>query len=116
MFVSDSYTKHPLLFMNRESLLKTVALNKYVKCFLNKNASKHLHRQKNTFISNCLIIVREAHCHSQKVILQLVHRFHKGFVREFYITGFRGVIKLSAQVSTNNLQVIKISSICLWHK
>ena len=38
MFVSDSYTKHPLLFMNRESLLKTVALNKYVKCFLNKNA------------------------------------------------------------------------------
>ena len=54
-----------------ESLLITMALNKHVKCFLNKNTSKHPHRQKIAFISNCMIIVREGHCHSQKVILQL---------------------------------------------
>ena len=52
--------KTSIVIMNPESLLKTVALNKYVKCFLNKNASKHPRRQKNTFISNCLIIVRSS--------------------------------------------------------
>ena len=70
--------------MNPESLLIALALNRYVKRFLNKNASKHPRRQKNAFIFNCLIIVGEVHCHSQKVSLQLVHRFHKSFVRELH--------------------------------
>ena len=68
--------------MNPESLLFTVALN-HVKFFLNTNASKHPCRQKNAFTSNYLIVVREVHYHSQKVMLQLVHRFHKSFVHEF---------------------------------